>query len=193
MLIIRDILFEFGDSVLWFVKVLIILYACFYLFCVIRQRYKKASLLFLTLAVIGAALFTGYKMYGFMTISIPFFFVGIVLSLNKQKKGLLISMMLLGLIMISEFMIFNFNLALHNAFNVFAIALLIITFSIKNIELRIPSIMAAMSFDIYLVHNKVLMSLKNNLDVVELLPFIFLTIIATFGFYIFRTKILRIR
>lgn len=189
-----NILIDFGDEVLWFVKVLIGLYALFYIYCIIRRYNRFLSTVFLIIATAGSSASVAFLMRDFQAISVPFFFLGIILSLDKEKKGVQISIVLLSLIAIIEFATLNsLSLAVHNVIDVVAIAVLIIVCSIKYIEIRIPSFIAALSFDIYLVHNKVLMAMKANTEIVELLPFIALTIITTLGFYLLRTKMLAIK
>lgn len=191
-LILNNILIDFGDGVLWFVKVLFCLYACFYLYCFIRQKNKRASMLFLVIATIVATIVTACLMFKFQCISVPFFFLGVVLSQNKQKKGVIMTLILLATIAIVEFAAFKGdNLGWHSLIDATAVALLIITCSIREIKIRIPSVIAALSFDIYLVHNKVLMALMANTEMVELLPFVLLTITVTITFYLFRTRLLR--
>ncbi len=58
-------------------------------------------------------------------------------------------------------------------------AVLICVLSLKRIDIKIPSLLALLSFDIYLIHNKVLLSMKDNCDHVELISFVVITLLAT--------------
>ena len=156
----------------------------------IRTKNKIGPILFLVLATIGSTISATYILADYTSISVPFFFLGVLLSINKKNQGVILAIV----ITIVEFASYeNQALVKHSAINAFALALLILACSIRKIELRIPSVITALSFDIYLIHNKVLMAMKANTEIVELLPFIILTIIATIGFYLFRTKLLRIK
>lgn len=191
-LIVSDVLVGFGDDVLWFIKILILLYALFYLYCFIRNLNHIASNIFLIATATIATIFTVFTIGSFASISVPVFFLGIILS--QHKKSIFPIMILIGSISLSEFIFLSSHyLVIHAFINLLAIAMIILAFSLKKIELRIPSIVTAVSFDIYLVHNKVLMTMKNNADSVELLPFIIITVVTTIGFYIVRTKLLHIK
>lgn len=193
-LVISNIFVNFGDGVLWFIKVLVFLYFLFFIYSYIRTKNKIGSILFLVLATIGSTISATYILADYTSISVPFFFLGVVLSINKKNQGVILAISLLIVITIVEFASYeNQALVKHSAINAFALALLILACSIRKIELRIPSVITVLSFDIYLIHNKVLMAMKANTEIVELLPFIILTIIATIGFYLFRTKLLRIK
>lgn len=192
-LIISNIFISFGDGVLWFVKVLFILYAIFFMYSYIRLHYKKASILFLVVSTLLTTLSVSYFWEPFEAISIPFFTVGIVLSLTKGQKQ---SQHIIGVCMLMFlaflFLIFDRALALHGLINVVLISLLILALSIKTISIRIPAILGMLSFDLYLVHNKVLMVLRDNTDYRSLLFFLLISIVVTCLFFIFRTKILKI-
>lgn len=62
----------------------------------------------------------------------------------------------------------------------------------KKIEIRMPTFLTVLTFDIYLAHNNVLMAMKDNFEMVYLVSFIFITFVATVIFYLFRDKVLGI-
>ena len=191
--VLGNILVDFGDGVLWFVGVLMALYVIFYLFCIIRAWNWKVAFLFLLIAAAVSTILTNYAIAYYASISVPFFFMGVILSLNKKTSGIKFSMILLAIIAIVEFVSFeNFVLAMHNAVDVIVVATLILICSIKDMDIRLPAFITTLSFDIYLVHNKVLMSMKANSATVELLPFILLTLLATIGFHFLRKKLLKL-
>lgn len=71
-------------------------------------------------------------------------------------------------------------------------AVLICVLSLKRIDIKIPSLLALLSFDIYLIHNKVLLSMKDNCDYVELISFVVITLLATSLFYLLRSRLLKV-
>ena len=71
-------------------------------------------------------------------------------------------------------------------------AVLICVLSLKRIDIKIPSLLALLSFDIYLIHNKVLLSMKDNCDYVELISFVVITLLATSLFYLLGSRLLKV-
>ena len=97
------------------------------------------------------------------------------------------------LIGLGSFIGFDKALAIHALINVACMMVLIFILSIKSLNIKIPTIIAALSFDIYLVHNKVLMTMKDNLDFVSLPLFVLFVLMATITFYFLRSRIFKIK
>lgn len=192
-LTISNIFTDFGDGVLWFVKVLAILYATFYIYSVIRILNQKVALVLLILFPVLTTQYVNHFMLPFEAISIPFFYLGIVISLiNTQKHSSSIVFLCLLVISILLVSIFDRQLAIHGLINVFAVSILIILFSVKQIDFRFPAVLGIISFDLYLVHNKVLMVLTDGNSYFSLLSFVAIAFILTYLFFGIRTKLLRI-
>lgn len=189
--IISILRFDFGDGILWFIKVLIILYCSFFIFSVIRQRSSITGFVFLFLCALLLTYAGCFK--GYMSYSIPMFYVGIVLSVSKKigYNAVVLSIGLLTLNLLIGLAIFGRLIPLIVV--TLVIASLIITFSSIKIDISIPAFLAAMSFDLYLVHYKVLWSLKSNIDYVPFIYYIAIAVITTVSFYLFRTKLLRLK
>lgn len=194
-LIISNILINFGDEVLWFIKVLICLYASFYLFSIAHRLNKTLgeSCLFIFATVI--TIIVAKYWAPFEAVSVPFFYVGVVLSLSKElkTKSLILTSVIMCLIGLGSFIGFDKALAIHALINVACMMVLIFILSIKSLNIKIPTIIAALSFDIYLVHNKVLMTMKDNLDFVSLPLFVLFVLMATITFYFLRSRIFKIK
>lgn len=193
-LFIRNILWSFGDGVLWFIKVLVPLYAIFYIFSIIYQRNKSFGLIALWSGTILLTIYVFIEMVPYEAISILYFTLGVQLSIShiSKAKDLIIPGSILLIVIASSFCFLEFNLAIHSLLNAILIGLFILIFTIKRVELKIPSILAILSFDLYLTHHKVLMALKDNSGSVELWSFCILTMAVTVIFYLFRTKIIKI-
>jgi len=193
-LILSNILIEFGDGVLWFIKVLIPLYVVFYLYSLVKIYNDRCGLVFITTSTCIVTILTYYLIAPFACISVPFFTLGVLMSVFKDTQGAVFltigSSIVLALL---SYTILNESLAINSILNILFMTSLIAIFFFKKIDIKIPSIFALMTFDLYLIHNKVLMSLKNNTDSVELWLFVSLTMIVTISFYFFRTKILRLK
>lgn len=194
ILIIKDILWGFGDEVLWFIKVILFLYSGFYIFSIIRLKSKRYSLVFLCLFTVGFTFLTAVMLAPFLCISIPYFTIGIGMSLalNNYKHTLFVSLGILLLICFFSLMFLSKSLGIHSIINACVIGSLILLFSVVKIDFKIPVFLGVISFDLYLVHNKILMSLKSNADTFDILLFISLTIFFTTVFYLLRTKLLKI-
>ena len=195
--VIYKLLWGFEDGVLWFVKVLLVLYLCFDVFVWIRARYSHtASIICLNLLTAGAitvALLL-LQMRDYHTISIPLFTIGVIGSLYNKGEiqrtfiylgtwcaGVMILVLLLGAKTLTINALINYVLFF------FAIYLLA-KFPIKK-KLVVPAVVGDISFDIYLVHNKALMTLKVLLPVVPLYYFVGLSAVATVLFYLIRKKL----
>lgn len=83
-LILYDLVWGFRDPVLWFVKILILQYAIFYVFVILRKRKHDifANVFFLS-SVALVTLLASYCKYPF--ISVPLFGVGVYSSMLKDK------------------------------------------------------------------------------------------------------------
>lgn len=194
-LLISNIFIEFGDSVLWFIKVLLLLYLNFYIFSVIRIKNKNLSIIFLSITLFIVIFFVYHTFFDFQSISIPYFYLGIGVSICRYSTSKMFSFVVgvLFMVILYSLAFFNSALAFHSIFNVLALGCFIIIFSLKHIDIKVPAFIGAVSFDIYLVHNKVLMTLKNNYEVVNVGVFIILTIVITSLFYLLRTHLLSLK
>lgn len=184
---------DFGDGVLWFVKVLIIQYVLFYLFTIIHTYNKFLA----SSALLGTSLLLSILIANisseFQAISVPLFSLGVFMSLYKgTKKQLCYYALYVGLITVLWFILFDTNIAFHFVINMLILTSIVVVLTIKHVEIKIPAILGVISFDIYLIHNKVILGLKDNIEFIPLWLFIITTVVATYLFFSFRTKILKI-
>lgn len=193
-LIISNILISFGDDVLWFVKALIYLYVAFYLFRIIFIRNKPIGITFLCCAT-ALITYLAYKTMGdFTSISVPIFSLGVIVSLLKHKKySLLIVVTSLVFLFVAYWRIYDKALAIHSGLNIIFILLLLFIFSIKKIDIKMPAILGLISFDLYLVHNKVLMAMQDQFNSLNLWVYILTVAIFASSSYILRKKLLNIQ
>lgn len=193
-MVIRNILIDFGDGVLWFVKILFILYVIFYLFSLVYCRSQKIGMLFLLSAVIIATVSEASWVAEFKSISIPYFALGIVMSVYKttEVRAIVLASVFLICFVVCGFACYETSIAVHSAINALLLATFIIVFSIKQWQIRFPAILGVMSFDLYIIHNKVLQSMKCNMDVAPLWMFVIITFVVTYLFYMLRTKVFKI-
>ena len=194
--VIYKLLWGFEDGVLWFVKVLIVLYLCFGIFIWIRERYSHiVSIICLNLLTAGVIAVVLLLLGDYLTISIPLFTIGVIGSLynngETQKTFAYLGAWCVGIICLLIFRLGVSTLLIYGLINyvtIFIAIFLLAKFPIKK-KLVIPAVVGDISFDIYLVHNKALMALKVLLPVVPLYSFVGLSAAATILFYLIRKKL----
>lgn len=194
-LYISNILIDFGDAVLWFIKALIPLYMMFYVFSIIDKYNRKWSLFFLLVSSLIIVIWISDIFAAHNSISIPFFTLGILISKFRYDKRIFLGLMFVVCIVIAivSYLMLDNALAYHSIINSVCILILFVPLFIKSIDIKISNIFGLLSFDLYLVHNKVLMALKDNLEIVDVWIFISLSIVSTLVFLTFRNKILKIK
>lgn len=197
-LIIIKILAIQGDGILWFIKVLVVWYAAFYLFVIVWQRWKQFATPFLFLLTIVVELFVIWYFASYNALSVPMFALGVYTSLHKEVvdwkvKSPLVVVIIVGCLqtLLMHTMCGTAS-GIHTCCNFIFVAAMIYLFSIAEIRMTRVPLIGAISFDLYLVHNKVLMTLKTMMFPVPLYLFALTTIIATIIFHLIRTKIFRI-
>lgn len=200
--VICDLFLNFRDPVLWFIKSLLILYAAFYLFAYIlqngRQKFAFAVLWIITILTCIISYFSNGS-FGLNSISgIPLFSVGVIAASHSAKFYKNINAAFIPLVI--SFILLSCVFALHSRFvanivHVLAdysiIGTILLCFSNTHPDIKIPSILAAVTFDIYLIHFKILMLMSvSNLEL-SIIPFIVATVFVSIIFYQLRTQILK--
>lgn len=194
VLYISNILYSFGDDVLWFIKILIPLYIIFYLFSFLYQWNRWVAISFIWIITVAISAYVALTRASYEAISIVYFTLGVQMSLCKvkSKKELSLYIGLISLVSLCNYFCFDWTIAQHGILNAVFMAVLICVLSLKRIDIKIPSLLALLSFDIYLIHNKVLLSMKDSCDHVELISFVVITLLATSLFYLLRSRLLKV-
>lgn len=195
--IIYDLTFGFADPVMWYIRILFILYVAFFLMTLIMQIGHRTAAVWL---LFGGLMF--FSMFYFSTDSIqkhsvPLFAIGVVTSYYKKQYGIrwfaLLTLTIGAIIGIGAYFMTSHPLTgfIHVFFDYIAITLLVAFISIRHIKWQIPVILTAISFDIYLIHFKLIeiISLWVPLSwfLVLLLP---LTLISSYGFMKLRSTVI---
>ena len=154
-----NLLIGFCDPTFWFIKALIMLYGLFYVFCVLYRvnRFAGIGVLLAGTAAVAAILY--YMITEVFSVSVPLFTLGVLVSLRNGKRDLLVEAV--DYLMVVE-LIFCIGTDYQPAPYIFAInssviLLLMVIFSLRRIEIKVPAAIGILSFDIYLVHFKPLM------------------------------------
>ena len=163
--ILYVILWGFDDCVLWFIKILMGLYLTFYIFAYLRMKGKPVlSFLVLFVGTIILMIVAHYT-EGYSSIGIPCFALGVFASQTKDLKKELMLLILAFSVSVVYSIATHDNHGYHAAFDYFLIGLVLFIPCI----VKLPSIlesessfkpiisyMALLTFDVYLVHYKVL-------------------------------------
>lgn len=181
------------DGVLWFVRTIIVLYLIFYLYSYTRLKTKGLpQRMIVCLIYFLISLTYALVMKSNYTISIPLFFFGVAVgefeSLRKVFKSWYIQGCLFTFVAFLCYLGRHDTLAIHGLFNYFVLFAMLWVCSMWKIACpSTPKYISSTSFDVYLVHNKVLIISKNLLTVVPVWEFVVVTFIATLLFYNLRT------
>ena len=177
------------------------LYSVFYLASVFIRKSEKAFLIVLWCGTVSIC-FSSYFMngdFGLNSISgIPLFSVGVVAALwsSRVLKGLHpIIPLVLSFAAVSFVMSFYPryipNLA-HVIADYTVVATIIIVFSKWKLSICIPAILSMITFDIYLVHFKVLVVMKEVTPTLPISLFMAATALFSVALYCLRTKLIKI-
>lgn len=201
-LIISDLLWSFKDPVLWFIKSLILLYGSFYLSTLYLKKNQTLSLTVLWTGTVITCIISFFSngTFGLNSISgIPLFSVGVLTALWQSRKfmklhpalvALFISFIAVSLTM-SFFPRFFPNLV-HVIADYAVVATIIIVLSKWQPVVKIPALFSLITFDIYLVHFKVLTVMKDVTPTMPIAIFIIATLLFSLSIYFLRTKLIKI-
>lgn len=146
---------SYFDGTLWFVKVLLLLYIAFYISTLLKK--KKVRLCVLALLIIVVALFVACFMNAWMAISVPLFFIGVVIADSPSyisKHFLVFSILYLAVCAACVLLIAD-PLIIHSVINhVVVLAMITISYFVNFRLVGVAAIVGALSFEIYLTHNK---------------------------------------
>ena len=202
ILIISDLLWGFKDPVLWFIKSLILLYGSFYLSTLFLKKNKTLSLTVLWTGTVVTCIISYFSngTFGLNSISgIPLFAVGVLTSLWSSRKLMRLHPALIALLAsfiavsftMSFFPRFGPNLA-HVIADYAVVATIIMVFSRWQPVIKIPALFSLITFDIYLVHFKVLTVMKEVTPTLPIAIFIIATLLLSLSLYLLRTKLIKI-
>lgn len=162
-LFLEDIIGLSGNRVLWFVRVIMILYAYFFIMTFIPKRLNQALFIIVVsiLHMVVGAMFFGQS---FQVISIPAFPLGVCASLYKGEfskafygwKSLIITLVLCVVLLNVAILIFGSN-GLHGAINIIFIAVLLLFCSNFSWSYSYRSILGKISYEVYLTHTRIML------------------------------------
>lgn len=187
LLIINEI-WCWGDEVMWFVKTLALQYLFFGIYVVAKQKLRINRLIVLSFICI-LSFCISYSVNIRHAISLPLFYIGMLIAeypensrvvLTKNLFIIIALAILFGICCVGH----NNAMVLHTVFNYIVITVLLSILVRDSIRFNnLPQWLSSSSFDVYLVHNKALMTLRYFIGIVPLWSFMLLTIVysAVFG------------
>ena len=196
-LIIRDLLWGFRDPVLWFIKSLILLYGSFYLSTFYLKKNQPLGLAVLWTGTVITCVISFLCEYSIS--GLPLFAVGVVSVLWPSRRFITLHPALIALLLsffavsISLLCLPRFipNLA-HVLADYAVVATIIVVFSKWQPIIKAPAVLSLITFDIYLVHFKVLVVMKAIIAIWSVATFIIATLCFSLSLYLLRTKLIKI-
>lgn len=181
---------------MWFIRVLVPLYAAFFLMSIAARRWGMDAAVWLLLA--GCVVYAIASIYGYDSVrdhSVPLFAMGVFAAFYANRGvGFNVAVMLsVGLVVSVPVFLTSHPLTgfMHSYFDYCVLAALVAILSIRQIDVKLPAVFAAIIFDIYLVHMKLLMVGARELSLPVLLAAIIpATFIISWLFMKLRTAII---
>ncbi len=192
-----DIIWGWGDGILWFVKCLLILYVEFYLYAWVRKITEKDIVRVCAIFAMCCVTFVyQYHIADYSAVSIPLFFVGVIITDFHWVNKFLSQSISIGLLIVIMFvfcLLFRENnLFIHTMLNYFVIFIWVFFSNQYNFTISsLPKFLGPFSFDIYLTHNKCLQTMIYYMAYAPFWLFVGSTlVVSVFLFYI--RKLLKI-
>ncbi|MBR3744624.1 MAG: acyltransferase family protein [Bacteroidales bacterium] len=186
---------SFGDGILWFVRVIAVMYLFFYGYTLTR-KYERLRLPTLIIGTGVAYAFVYIWMESWCAISVPLFSLGIILveyneTCTKVLKGF--GWVLLWLASITVVMLILYqikgNLYVHSLMNYYVITAIVFLCAHCQINITPPVWLGGISYDIYLTHYKVMKFLAPVYGFITLHHFVVGTVIAATASYAIRSLV----
>lgn len=190
------ILWDYDDGALWFIRIILLLYLSFYLFSYLYRRRRREAHLVFILFVGMIYIYSHLSNGAWSALSVPLFYIGMLLSLNKNNpvKGVILPLFDMGAFTCSVSYLFGGRYLLVHAFINYAFILLFLLllpiFSEKLPSFRHSAMLGNFSFDLYLVHNKIIYVMMKSMNYIPAGLWISVTLLTAYLFFIFRKRIL---
>ena len=186
----------FGDGILWFVKVIAVMYLLFYGYTLVRKHDSWRIP-----ALIAGTAFAYVLVYwwqeSWCAISIPFFTLGILLVEYNEKIwqmmhswGVALWLVLITTLMGGLYLAFG-NLYAHAIINYWVITAVVMFCAYKMITVTLPSWVGGISYDIYLTHHKVMNFLRPIYGFIPFHHFLVGTVITAVASYAIRKTLIK--
>ncbi len=186
----------FGDGILWFVRVIAVMYLLFYGYTLVR-KHNGLRLPILFVGTAFAYVLVYWWQENWCAISIPIFTLGIVIVEYNEKicrmmhsRGVVIWLMFITALMGLLYLAFG-NLYAHALINYWTITAVVMMCAYWTITISLPTWVGGISYDIYLTHNKVINFLRPVYGFIPFHHFIVGTVITAVASYAIRKTIIK--
>ena len=182
------VVWRFNDEVLWFVNSILIMYIAFGLYCAIKQYLDKNAWILLFFFAVASYGFLHHFNIG-STMSVPLFFIGVLTAqyggaIRHCFQNTYVGIAFILIAIISLILFRHDNYLLHGWINYISISVFIWALCRWNIIVsKVPKWLGPFSYDVYLVHNKVHLSILYFIGIDSLGLFLPLTAILSIGVY----------
>lgn len=201
--VLYDFLWGFGDSYLWFVRVIIFLYAAFAVFAQVRVKHGMArAMLVLNLMTVAVSVGVLIMIADWAIVSIPMFTLGVQASCYAERRRgrayLALSFMSWCIVVSALLALYyiivppeSFSVLRHVLANYPSVLVLMLLLPVVPAGWckHAPRLVADTSYDIYLVHGKVLMTLRALMPVVPLWMLAAVVFVCVVLFYGLRKRV----
>lgn len=182
----------FADGILWYVRVIAVMYLLFYGYTLLRncEKWRMPALI---IGTTFAYTFVYYRHASYCAISVPLFTLGIVLAefndlcakVFRCWAWLLLWLVAITLVMLILYCLYG-NLYAHSLLNYYVVTAIVTLCAFVSINVTPPAWLGGMSYDIYLTHYKVMKFLMPVYGYIPLHHFVVGAVIAATASYALR-------
>lgn len=156
---------------MWFIRVLLPLYAAFFV-CTLLEHGSGKGFAYIALLVGCMATAMGDMVVNDTIVlhSVPMFALGVITSRFRQLGVARMCMLIVGIGMVTSLTCFCTSHPVtgfvHSFFDYPVVALIVLTVSVKRLDWHLMPLLAAIIFDLYLVHFKVYTVMSEHIPLV---------------------------
>lgn len=190
--VFESFILSFYDPVLWFVKIIILFYVLLYAYKKINHSIKSKKTLTLILFTVFSTIFVRYTIDTFASVSVPAFYIGVYTAENPSMSKTSFFKYTFTVILIcatSLMFVGDFLMGVHGGISIVVLLFLVYMLSYCEMTMCCPKFCGDMSYDVYLVHNKVKILTLYFAHDLSLFFFILCTAICTVAFWWIRHKV----
>lgn len=191
---IRYVLWDFNDSAMWFIETILLMYVVFGIFIQLPYKKKKVfSMICLTvMTIMSIAICLTFIQGTFCILALPMFSIGVTASLcndsSRNMWEIYSSLIGWGTIIILFTSIWESQYAKYALLDYAFIFIFILVFTMWRIDMKskLTPMAGIISFDLYLVHNKVLTIMKDGVIDMNIITYCLCVAAATLVFHFIR-------
>ncbi len=194
---IRYVLWDFNDSAMWFIEAILLMYVVFGIF--IQLPYKKRPVLpmicLTVMTIVSIAICLAFIQGTFSILALPMFSIGVTASLcNDSARNMwkvYSSVIGWGAAIILFTGIWESQYAKYALLDYVFIFIFMLVFTTWRIDIRskLAPMAGIVSFDLYLVHNKVLTVMKDGVIGMNITTYCLCVVAATLVFHCIRKAV----